>query len=130
MFAFPLSPANAMNIEHVINGKNQPKVDSISLILLLRRITKSLLRVKKQFQSTKHRTNNSIAVIENKDMLCVEISSEKINQLLRQRLICAADIRCLDQNSKQCLKKLCLSTCLYLSPLCNPASRLLDNKKI
>lgn len=50
---------------------------------------------------------------ETPDALCIEISSEKINMLLEQRLICAADIRCLDDSSKLCLKKLCLKTCLY-----------------
>ncbi len=42
-----------------------------------------------------------------------EISAEKMNELLAQRQICAADIRCLDSNSKRCLKNLCLKTCLY-----------------
>ncbi len=42
-----------------------------------------------------------------------EISAEKMNELLTQRQICVTDIRCLDSNSKQCLKNLCLKTCLY-----------------
>jgi len=117
-----------MNIEHVINEKNPPKIDSINLVIILRQITKSLFREKNQFQPTELRVNDTIATGENKNMLYVEISSEKMSQLLTQRLICAADIRCLDQNSKQCLKKLCLSTCLYPSPLYNPASQLLDDK--
>lgn len=50
-----------------------------------------------------------------------EISSKKMNELLVQRQICAADIRCLDTNSKQCLKKLCLNTCLF-----KPASQHQD----
>ncbi len=45
-------------------------------------------------------------------MLRFEISSDKLNELLLKRQICAADIRCLDANSKQCLKMLCLKTCL------------------
>jgi hypothetical protein len=44
-----------------------------------------------------------------------EISAEKMNELLAQRQICETDIRCLDSNSKQCLKNLCLKTCLYNS---------------
>lgn len=47
------------------------------------------------------------------DTLRFEISAEKMNQLLAQRQICAADIRCLDVGSKDCLKALCLTTCLY-----------------
>ncbi len=119
-----------MNIEHVINEKKQPEIDNIYLVTLLRRIIKRLFNIKSQFQPTELSINNSITPIKHNDMLCVEISSEKVSQLLTQRLICAADIRCLDQNSKQCLKKLCLSTCLYPSPLCNSASQLLENKKI
>jgi hypothetical protein len=50
---------------------------------------------------------------ETSNHLRFEISAEKMNELLAHRLICAADVRCLDNNSKQCLKKLCLTTCLY-----------------
>ncbi len=56
-----------------------------------------------------------------------EISSEKMNELLLQRQICAADIRCLDTNSKQCLKKLCLKTCLYKPKYNEPAPQLLGD---
>jgi hypothetical protein len=46
-------------------------------------------------------------------VLRFEISSDKMNFLLSNHQICAADIRCLDANSKQLLKKLCLQTCLH-----------------
>ena len=55
-----------------------------------------------------------------------EISAEKMNELLVHRQICAADIRCLDTSSKQCLKKLCLKTCLYKTQQCRQASQILD----
>lgn len=45
--------------------------------------------------------------------LQIEICSEKMNTLLAHRLICAADVRCLDRKSKQCLQALCLNTCLH-----------------
>lgn len=45
----------------------------------------------------------------------LEISIEKINELLKLKQICAADIRCLDSNSKQCVTKLCLQNCLFSS---------------
>ncbi|OQK17005.1 hypothetical protein AU255_03645 [Methyloprofundus sedimenti] len=44
--------------------------------------------------------------------ICLEISKEKLNELLKNKQICAADIRCLDSGSKQCLMKLCLQNCL------------------
>ncbi len=47
------------------------------------------------------------------DVLFFEIISQKMQKLLAHRQICAADVRCLDADSKQCLKKLCLNTCLY-----------------
>ncbi len=50
--------------------------------------------------------------IESEGVLRIEISCEKITALLKQRLLCAADIHCLDACSKQCLHKLCLKTCL------------------
>jgi hypothetical protein len=65
--------------------------------------------------------------IEKPANLHIEISSEKINELLAQRLICAADVRCLDAESKQCLKKLCLKTCLYNTKSYNPVPQLLEN---
>jgi hypothetical protein len=65
--------------------------------------------------------------LESSDTLHIEICSKKMNELLMQRQICAADIRCLDANSKQCLKKLCLKTCLYRTAQPNPAPQLLDD---
>jgi hypothetical protein len=67
---------------------------------------------------------------ETPGFLCVEISSEKISRLLEQHLICAADIRCLNVNSKQCLKKLYLKTCLYNNPPVISASQLLGDSAI
>lgn len=45
-------------------------------------------------------------------VLSIEISSEKMEMLLTFHHICAEDVRCLNTNSKQCLQKLCLKTCL------------------
>lgn len=42
----------------------------------------------------------------------LEMSIDKINELLMHQQICAADIRCLDVSSKQFLKNLCLQNCL------------------
>lgn len=44
--------------------------------------------------------------------ICLEISIEKVNELLQNKQICAADIRCLDSGSKKCLMDLCLQNCL------------------
>ncbi len=64
---------------------------------------------------------------EKTNCLRIEICAEKINALLAQRHICAADIRCLDTGSKQCLRQLCLNSCLYNPAHSNPASQLLEN---
>ena len=42
----------------------------------------------------------------------LEISDDKIRSLLARRLICAADLHCLDRASKTKVKQLCLQTCL------------------
>ena len=42
----------------------------------------------------------------------LEISLEKMDELLAHKQICAADVRCLDPNSKQCLMQLCIQNCL------------------
>ncbi len=47
------------------------------------------------------------------DIIRFEISKEKMKELLALRQICASDIHCLDTSSKQCLKALCLKTCLH-----------------
>ncbi len=67
---------------------------------------------------------------ERKDSLRIEICSEKMNTLLAQRQICAADIHCLDTKSKQCLQALCLNTCLYKSRHSNPDSQRLDDLNV
>jgi len=56
-------------------------------------------------------TNNH--TFSKQEMLRFEISYKKMDDLFLNHQICVADIRCLDENSKQCLKKLCLKTCLH-----------------
>lgn len=41
----------------------------------------------------------------------VEIQSEKLLQLIQQRLLTASDLRCLDHTSKGVLRELCLVAC-------------------
>ena len=42
----------------------------------------------------------------------IEIQSEKLLQLIQQRVLSASDLRCLDYASKAVLRELCLSACL------------------
>ena len=42
----------------------------------------------------------------------IEIPSEKLLQLIQQRVLSASDLRCLDYASKAVLRELCLSACL------------------
>lgn len=74
------------------------------------------------FNKTKQ-SKSSFLTKEKNNVLHIEICSKKIYTLLAQGQICAADIRCLDVNSKQCLNKLCLKTCLYRTPKPNSASQ-------
>ncbi|MCK5871712.1 MAG: hypothetical protein KAG26_02705 [Methylococcales bacterium] len=48
-----------------------------------------------------------------KDFLCVEITLEKMMSLFMSHQICAEDIHCLDNASKQSLVNICLKTCLF-----------------
>ncbi len=85
--------------------------------------------LRKKCKSSLFKQNGFDFLTDNKktaNILRFEISSEKMDELLIQRQICAADIRCLDTNSKQCLKKLCLKNCLYNTEYNNPAPQLLD----
>jgi hypothetical protein len=41
----------------------------------------------------------------------VEITEETLTRLLAKGHVCAADFRCLDCKSKQCLWRLCLKSC-------------------
>ena len=102
------------------------------LVSLFRFSTKQLsvnLKIQSESRQLKKTTNLYFLSdnIEKPDVLHIEISSEKINELLAQRLICAADVRCLDAESKQCLKKLCLKTCLYNTKSHTPVLQLLEN---
>lgn len=42
----------------------------------------------------------------------IEIDPEKIQLLLANRQLCAADFHCLDQVSHRCIRELCLKTCM------------------
>lgn len=46
------------------------------------------------------------------NMLHLEISADIVNKLLALRQLCAEDVRCLDINSQQYLRDICLNTCL------------------
>ena len=47
-----------------------------------------------------------------------EIAADKLSALFSQRLICAADIRCLDHSSKKRLHDICLDVFIY-KPIIN-----------
>lgn len=44
--------------------------------------------------------------------LHVEIDAGKLLELLRDRRLCATDLRCLDAGSGRCLRGLCLLACV------------------
>lgn len=95
------------------------KRENASALKLISPRKKGLIRQDRSFSSYLRRRcaffiNHLKPRIKKSDSLRFEISIEKMNELLSQRQICAADIRCLDINSKQCLKDLCLNTCLYI----------------
>lgn len=46
-----------------------------------------------------------------KETIRIEIAEKTLLRLLRARQVCAADLRCLDCKSKQCLWRLCLRSC-------------------
>ncbi len=92
-----------MYLSQTINEKKILKVNIFSIFkAFVWRLVNSLFKHK-----------NQAVVKQEFDVLRFEISSEKMNILLSNRQVCAADIRCLDANSKQCLKMLCLRTCLH-----------------
>jgi len=41
----------------------------------------------------------------------IEIDQDKLTQLFEQGVLCAADFRCLNNQSKQQVTKLCLTNC-------------------
>lgn len=69
------------------------------------------------------KTNNQACDKQEIEVLRFEISCKKMKALFLNHQICAADIRCLDENSKRCLKKLCLKTCLHNTSLTYPLSK-------
>jgi len=51
---------------------------------------------------------------ENVEVIRLEINTEKLRNLLNNGVLCAADFRCLDCRSKQCVWKICLNDCIKL----------------
>ena len=47
----------------------------------------------------------------NDDFLRVELKANTLALLMEKGHLCAADFRCLDSESKECVQKLCLKTC-------------------
>jgi len=45
-----------------------------------------------------------------------EIDADRLSALFSRHQLCAADIRCLDHSSKNCLQTICLNT-LLIEPL-------------
>lgn len=94
------------NILHdVVNVQELRMSLGPSCKIVFNRLTKLLARA---YDST-------IVIIDDKqkiDTLRFEMSAVKLKELLLKRQICAADLRCLDNQSKQCLRGLCLQTCL------------------
>ena len=104
------------------------KIDGFNFQLLrLYRLIKRLpFNLTKQTKFSLFKKEKKSDFISGDNVIRFEISTEKMNELLVQRQICAADIRCLDANSKQCLKNLCLKTCLYNAKYCKQVSQPLD----
>jgi hypothetical protein len=48
---------------------------------------------------------------EKENRLCVEISADTLKRLIMNNQLCAADLNCLDCESKYCLWRLCLECC-------------------
>jgi len=42
----------------------------------------------------------------------LEISADRLQGLLKMGVLCAADFRCLDCESKRCVWRLCLASCI------------------
>lgn len=95
----------------------------LRLYQLIKRLPFNLIRQTKFSLFKKEKKSDFIS---SDNVIRFEISAEKMNDLLVHRQICAADIRCLDTNSKQCLKKLCLKTCLHNAKHCKQVSQVLD----
>jgi len=49
---------------------------------------------------------------EGADRVRLEISADRLHGLLKMGALCAADFRCLDCESKQCVWRLCLMNCI------------------
>lgn len=50
--------------------------------------------------------------------VCVELTEETLNRLLATGQVFAGDIRCPDCRAKQCLRRLCLKSCINNAEFC------------
>lgn len=51
----------------------------------------------------------------NSDAVQLEITVDKLEALFSRGEICAAEIHCLNDESKKCIRNLCLKTCIRKS---------------
>jgi len=58
--------------------------------------------------------NQQIDILEPEQTVRVEMKASTLKRLLEKRQVCANDFHCLDYYSKECIKRLCLQTCLRL----------------
>ena len=113
-----------MNVIQALNDNYIVKPSSFTFFAFFQLFIKRFLLVMKNKLQLKALAKNDP---DKANVLFIEISSEKINALLAQQLICAADARCLDANSKSSLRKQCLKTCLYSKQKYKSDSQLLEN---
>jgi len=45
------------------------------------------------------------------DRVQIEVEAEKLENLLSNGVLCAADLRCLNRDSKKCIWAMCLNSC-------------------
>lgn len=97
-------PLNFFYTEHGADLEVPQSVESLfaKAVAVIDRLSNKMLS-RRGIEAEKKSVGNTIRL---------EISLEKMNELLQCRQICVEDIRCLDSGSKQCLMRLCLNTCL------------------
>lgn len=99
----------------------------MSFRVIVKRLSYGITKTKLHLLNRKDKDHGIISTPDKEKVLYIEISAEKIKALLAQRVICAADVRCLDTNSKHCLRELCLATCLHKKQAYQPGHQLLEN---
>lgn len=96
-----------------------------------RAMSASAGELKKSYPNSANGSKTTQQTFGKSGSIRLEISQEKLQRLLSNRQVCAADFHCLDEESHRCVREMCLKNCLRSSPVSSvPMTRWVGSGRI